>query len=61
MNKPKTCPDCGEEHPLHEIDDFSYGCDNCKNIFMEKHFPVPSLEKEGKDKDGNDLFPEEVL
>ncbi len=55
------CPLC-EDEPLYEIGDNEYGCDKCKNIYFVTSEPVLYFPKASKkDKDGNPLFPEEIL
>lgn len=61
-----ACPLC-EDKPLFQIDDHEWGCEECKNTFYitkEPVFPLSPQSLPGtskKDKDGNPLFPEEIL
>jgi len=60
------CPLCGDGEQLHQIDDHEFGCDRCKNLFYITNpgsniFPESHPGTPQKDKDGNPLFPEQIL
>lgn len=56
------CPSCMDS-PLHEIADGEYGCDKCKNIYYlhDGDIEYEEVKRPGKDKDGNPLYPEQIL